>query len=272
MTYASLTTSDLAFFESVMPDRVFSGQAILADYDHDEMTEYGHFRPEAVLQALTADEIAKVLAYCNERHIAVTPRGAGTGLGREVLPGTAVFFRRREGPGARGVPAGRAGADRREGISRRACPFRPARRSVPPERRSRRRPSRGGRAGTLRGEPPPPQLPAGRGSAPAADRRYRLRTPRGAAGGRRCTSAARGPSPGTPGPGVLRPKSPMKKVCSKFLSSPPKRCQVTYTPGRILSNPLKKPRPHGIFEETVGDEKNSWRVPATWPCAANWNS
>ncbi|MBQ7488168.1 MAG: FAD-binding protein [Clostridia bacterium] len=80
MTYASLTQSDLAFFESVMPGRVFSGQDILTDYDHDEMTEYGHFRPEAVLQALTAEEVSKVLAYCNEHCIAVTPRGAGTGL------------------------------------------------------------------------------------------------------------------------------------------------------------------------------------------------
>ncbi|MBQ8092277.1 MAG: FAD-binding protein [Clostridia bacterium] len=76
----TVTAEALAFFESVMPGRLFSGNAILADYDHDEMTEYGHFMPEAVLQAENADEISKVLAYCNTHRIAVTPRGAGTGL------------------------------------------------------------------------------------------------------------------------------------------------------------------------------------------------
>ena len=75
-----VTREDLDFFNEVMPGRVFSGTDISTDYDHDEMTEYGHFMPEAVLQALSADEISRVLRYCNERKIAVTPRGAGTGL------------------------------------------------------------------------------------------------------------------------------------------------------------------------------------------------
>ena len=79
-TFKRVDAADLAFFESLMPGRVFSGEAISTDYDHDEMTEYGHFMPEAVLQALSAEEISKVLAYCNEKEIAVTPRGAGTGL------------------------------------------------------------------------------------------------------------------------------------------------------------------------------------------------
>lgn len=75
-----VTREDLVFFNEVMPGRVFSGKDISTDYDHDEMTEYGHFMPEAVLQALSADEISRVLRYCNDHRIAVTPRGAGTGL------------------------------------------------------------------------------------------------------------------------------------------------------------------------------------------------
>ncbi len=75
-----VTEQDLAYFRSLLPGRVFSGEEISTDYDHDEMTEYGHFLPEAVLQALTAEEICAVLKYCNERRIPVTPRGAGTGL------------------------------------------------------------------------------------------------------------------------------------------------------------------------------------------------
>ena len=49
--FKTVDSSDLAFFESVMPGRVFSGESISPDYDHDEMTIYGSYRPEAVLQA-----------------------------------------------------------------------------------------------------------------------------------------------------------------------------------------------------------------------------
>ena len=84
--YQSVTEADLAFFREVMPGRVFAGEEISSDYDHDEMTEYGHFMPEAVLQAGSAEEISRVLAYCNERRIPVTPRGAGTGLCGGCVP------------------------------------------------------------------------------------------------------------------------------------------------------------------------------------------
>ena len=79
-TFNRVTEADLQFFRGLLPGRVFSGDEIISDYDHDEMTEYGHYLPEAVLQALTAEEICEVLKYCNERRIPVTPRGAGTGL------------------------------------------------------------------------------------------------------------------------------------------------------------------------------------------------
>ncbi len=78
--------ADLRFFREVMPGRVFAGEEISSDYDHDEMTEYGHFRPEAVLQALSTEEVSRVLAYCNEHRIPVTPRGAGTGLCGGCVP------------------------------------------------------------------------------------------------------------------------------------------------------------------------------------------
>ena len=52
--------ADLAFFESILPGRVFSGEAISTDYDHDEMTIYGHYAPEAVLQAQSTEEISAV--------------------------------------------------------------------------------------------------------------------------------------------------------------------------------------------------------------------
>jgi len=75
-----VTEADLAYFKELLPGRVFSGEDISTDYDHDEMTIYGHYMPEAVLQALTTEDVSAVLKYCNEHSIAVTPRGAGTGL------------------------------------------------------------------------------------------------------------------------------------------------------------------------------------------------
>ena len=79
-TFKKVDAADLKYFEELLPGRVFSGEAISTDYDHDEMTEYGHFMPEAVLQALSTEDVSAVLKYCNEHNIAVTPRGAGTGL------------------------------------------------------------------------------------------------------------------------------------------------------------------------------------------------
>ena len=59
MSFNHVTEADLKYFEELLPGRVFSGEEISTDYDHDEMTIYGHY---------------------NEHNIAVTPRGAGTGL------------------------------------------------------------------------------------------------------------------------------------------------------------------------------------------------
>ncbi len=84
--FKTVDSNDLAFFESVMPGRVFAGEDISPDYDHDEMTIYGSYRPEAVLHALKTEEISAVLKYCNERNIAVTPRGSGTGLCGGCVP------------------------------------------------------------------------------------------------------------------------------------------------------------------------------------------
>ena len=84
--FTQVQEADLLFFRELMPGRVFAGEEISSDYDHDEMTEYGPYLPEAVLQALTTEEVSRILAYCNERRIPVTPRGAGTGLCGGCVP------------------------------------------------------------------------------------------------------------------------------------------------------------------------------------------
>ena len=75
-----VSAEDLAYFEEVMPGRVLSGAEEMSDYEHDEMTIYGLYRPEAVLLAQSVEEISAVMRHCNARRIAVTARGAGTGL------------------------------------------------------------------------------------------------------------------------------------------------------------------------------------------------
>ena len=73
MSFNHVTEADLKFFEELLPGRVFSGEAISTDYDHDEMTIYGHYMPEVVVQTLTTEEVSAVMKYCNEHKIPVTP-------------------------------------------------------------------------------------------------------------------------------------------------------------------------------------------------------
>ena len=85
-SYSRITEQDLAWLRAELGGRVFSGEEITSDYDHDEMTEYGHFMPEAVVLAESTEDVSRVLAYCSRRGIPVTPRGAGTGLCGGCVP------------------------------------------------------------------------------------------------------------------------------------------------------------------------------------------
>ena len=83
--FKTVDQADLAYFEALLPGRVLH-DSIPTDYDHDEMTEYGHSMPDAVLQCLSAEDVQGVMAYCSQNNIAVTPRGAGTGLCGGCVP------------------------------------------------------------------------------------------------------------------------------------------------------------------------------------------
>ena len=67
-------------------DRFFMGEAINADYSHDEMPIYGKNMPEAVCEVESTEEVAALMKLCNENKIPVTPRGAGTGLVGGAVP------------------------------------------------------------------------------------------------------------------------------------------------------------------------------------------
>lgn len=57
----------------------------LKEYGHDE-TEDLNFPPQIVVFPVSSSEISKLLRYCNEESIKVTPAGAQTGLSGGALP------------------------------------------------------------------------------------------------------------------------------------------------------------------------------------------
>ncbi len=78
--------SDIQWFVELLGDtRVIKDKALLYDYAHDE-TEDLMFYPDLVLFPENADEVSKILKYCNEQLIPVTTRGAGTSLSGGALP------------------------------------------------------------------------------------------------------------------------------------------------------------------------------------------
>jgi len=79
--YKTLTEEDINNLRKICSsDRIYAKENINEDYTHDEMPEYGKFMPEVVIEAISTDEISKIMKYAYENNIPVTPRGSGTGL------------------------------------------------------------------------------------------------------------------------------------------------------------------------------------------------
>ncbi len=73
-------------FKQIMAsDRVLVDAENLRRCASDE-TEDFVFMPEVVLQPISTAEVSAILQFCNTHKIAVTPRGAGTGLSGGCLP------------------------------------------------------------------------------------------------------------------------------------------------------------------------------------------
>jgi glycolate oxidase len=64
---------------------VLADQENLYTYSHDE-TEDLSFLPDVVVKPGTAQEVSRIMQFCNEYKIPVTARGAGTGLSGAALP------------------------------------------------------------------------------------------------------------------------------------------------------------------------------------------
>ncbi len=86
--YKKIDAGDVDFFKSILgKDCVLTDTESRKDYGHDQ-TEDFVFEPDVVLKPSSTEQVSKILAWCNAHQIAVTPRGAGTGLSGGAL---AVF-------------------------------------------------------------------------------------------------------------------------------------------------------------------------------------
>ena len=84
-TYKTIDSADLSFFRSFLNDRCLDSIEIRKEYGHDE-TEDLQFLPDVVLKPISTEEISKIMKYCYENNIVVTPSGARTGLSGGCLP------------------------------------------------------------------------------------------------------------------------------------------------------------------------------------------
>ena len=78
--YHKLTPEDLEALRQILPkDQVLTGDEILSDYYHDELSGT-EAPPEVLVFVLSTEEASAVMRYAYEHDIPVTTRGAGTGL------------------------------------------------------------------------------------------------------------------------------------------------------------------------------------------------
>ena len=78
--YQKVTPELIEKLKAAVPGRVTVDGDINEDYSHDEMPIYGKKMPDVLVEATTTEEVAAVMKICNEAHVPVIPRGAGTGL------------------------------------------------------------------------------------------------------------------------------------------------------------------------------------------------
>ena len=80
MEYTPVTQKDIDHLIDICgSENVLTGDAIHEDYSRDELAGIRQY-PEVVVLPTNKDQVSNVLKYANKRHIAVTPRGQGTGL------------------------------------------------------------------------------------------------------------------------------------------------------------------------------------------------
>jgi glycolate oxidase len=86
MQFHPLSTQYILQFQSVIGHSFVFTEGEQLERCASDQTEDLFYKPEVVLQPGTTEEVSAILRYCNEYNIAVTARGAGTGLSGGALP------------------------------------------------------------------------------------------------------------------------------------------------------------------------------------------
>jgi glycolate oxidase len=85
MQFQAILDNHMLYFQQILGERCITNEALRADYGHDH-TEDLLFVPEVVLKPETTEEVSKIMHFCFENNIPVTPSGARTGLSGGALP------------------------------------------------------------------------------------------------------------------------------------------------------------------------------------------
>ena len=83
--FTKIREEDISFFSELLHERCKHDKENLEKYSHDETEDLVYY-PAIVLIPINTEEISKILRYCNEHDIPVTPAGARTGLSGGALP------------------------------------------------------------------------------------------------------------------------------------------------------------------------------------------
>jgi glycolate oxidase len=86
MAFNKIQPADISFFTQIVGEKYVLADADNLDRCASDETEDLHYLPEVVLQPGITEEVSRIMKYCNEHMIPVTPRGAGTGLSGGALP------------------------------------------------------------------------------------------------------------------------------------------------------------------------------------------
>ncbi len=80
-----MKTLHVEHFRSIVgADNVYDDKAHLLAYSYDATKN--HYEPDAVVFPRDEEDVSKILKYCNENQIIITPRGAGSGFTGGALP------------------------------------------------------------------------------------------------------------------------------------------------------------------------------------------
>lgn len=85
MQFQAILENHTLYFQQILGERCITNEALRADYGHDH-TEDLLFVPEVVLKPETTEEVSKIMRFCYDNNIPVTPSGARTGLSGGALP------------------------------------------------------------------------------------------------------------------------------------------------------------------------------------------